>query len=249
MKAKHWIGIGAAAIAVAATTLALTLPRADAAERWHSGAAYVGTSSYKQWQYTKADYNFAMEAMTDGYEKLSVADFNRQLLDWKDEDAFHKGMERLDWLLDTYPSDQPNAAFIDTTLRASVQELSAHHYGGSCTRTGPAFWQSATREETEDVFGDRVPVMTADAYFTIDYRIADETKLTVGQRDAVFQAYDVAVQKLLDGKTQPQLKDRKTMETALRQELARLDREYSAETMTLTTTLGDYYVEDYRQNT
>ena len=252
---NKWIAFSAALVLLAAliTATVLAVPSAPTptatpvpAETSTSAETSVFPSNYTRWNYTQSDYDYVIARMTDGYEKLSVAEFNRLLLDWKDEDAYHHGEDSISRLLRSYPSDKPNADFIDTTIRASYEEISTHHYGGNCTHIAPTYWNSVGCTASEDVFGDKITVFSADASYDVIYRILDEEKITVGERDKIFQAYQEALQTYLDGKTKQELKDRDAMIAGLSKALALLDKSLSTEHITLSSELDDYYVDDYK---
>ena len=56
-----------------------------------------GRSRYGWWRgtnkYTKEDYEQILSWQTAGYENSSVAEFNRMVMDWEDEETFHKAEE------------------------------------------------------------------------------------------------------------------------------------------------------------
>ncbi len=53
-----------------------------------------GRSRYGWWRgsdkYTEEDYEQVRSYQAAGYENMSVDEFNRMVMDWEDEDAFHK---------------------------------------------------------------------------------------------------------------------------------------------------------------
>ena len=52
------------------------------------GFAYLKTEKY-----TKADYELITALNTDGYENLTVREFNKKAMDWENQDSYHKAEE------------------------------------------------------------------------------------------------------------------------------------------------------------
>ena len=253
MKVKTWFAAGAGVVLLLALGAGAALAAPNPAPTPSPVVSTVPrvndiASDYaKYWRYTQADYSAVAAVLTPGYEKLSVAEFSRRLLDPGSEDAFHAAEDRVSRLLHSYPAGQPSAAAIDTAVRAAYEEATTRHYGGSCSRMAPTYWGEAEWVLSADVFGDKVPVFTAEVYYSVKYRIADEEKLTVGERDKVLAAYSQAVQTYLNGRTEQELKAEKTMEAALSKELSRLDKALSTPALTLTGRLDDYCADDFRE--
>lgn len=173
-------------------------------------------------QYTKADYDLALSFRSDKYMELTVDAFNRSVLDWDNEDAFHKTEESLQRLFWTLQEEDPNADFIFTTLSYTWDECRTRHYNHCKREQNPSYSGSAERETIGDIFGDPVVLKGGYADYWFDYKIPDGTALTVAQRDAALQSVDTEMQKFLDGQTEKALKDEKSMEKALLTELKRI---------------------------
>lgn len=205
------------------------------------GASYTGPA---QWKYTPADEKLVQELKKLDYETMSLAEFDRKLADWEDETHFHQGEEAMERLRHSYPDDSEDSDFVRRTLQVSFRESAAKHYGGTCDRVTPYCSDEAVRVRQEDVFGDAYTVFTAEAGYVLNYRVQDESKTTVAQRDGLLNDYRAAVQAFLDGKTERQLLDDKAMEKALGAELKRLDQKFSSEALSLVGTELDYYWAD-----
>lgn len=173
-------------------------------------------------QYTKADYDLALSFQSDNYKELTVDAFNRSVLDWENEDAFHKTEKSLQRLLWTLPEEDPNADFIFTTLTYTWNECRTKHYNLCEQERNPSYSGSAKRETFGDIFGDQVVLTGGYADYWFDYTIPDGTALTVAQRDTSLQSVDKEMQNFLDSQTENALKDEKSMEKALLAELKQI---------------------------
>lgn len=173
-------------------------------------------------QYTKADYDLALSFRSDNYKEMTVDAFNRSVLDWENEDAFHKTEESLQRLFWTLPEEDPNADFIFTTLSYTWDECRTKHYKLCERERNPSYSSTAKRETFGDIFGDPVVLTGGYADFCFDYKIPNGAALTVAQRDAALQGVDSEMQKFLDGQTEKALQDEKSMEKALLAELKQI---------------------------
>ncbi len=173
-------------------------------------------------QYTKADYDLALSFRSENYKELTVDAFNRSVLDWETEDAFHKTEDSLQRLFWTLPEEDPNADFIFTTLSYTREECRTKHYNLCKRERNPTYSGSAKRETFGDIFGDSVVLTSGYVDFWFDYTIPDTTALTVAQRDDALQSVDTEMQKFLDSQTEKALKDEKSMEKALLSELKQI---------------------------
>ena len=205
------------------------------------GASYTGSAP---WKYTSAEEQFIEELKNMDRSTMSLREFDRKVADWEDETHFHKSEEALERLRHSYPDDKEDSDFVQRTLQASFRESAAKHYGGTCDRVTPFCSDEAVRVRQEDVFGDAYTVFTAEAGYVLHYRVQDESKTTVAQRDGLLNDYRAAVQVFLDGKTEKQLLDQEAMEKALQAELKRLDRKFSTDALPLSDTELDYYWAD-----
>ncbi len=223
-------------LTVSVSVTALAVPQLVTAKDNGNGYSFP-----KEWQYTQADLQLVQGLKTANYAGLSLAEFDRKAADWDDETAFHRMEEALGRLRHSYPEDGELYGFIDRTLLASFRESSAKHYGGKCDRVTPYFYDQAVRVRTADVYGDTYDVFEADAGYVLSYRVTDETKTTVAQRDKLLDDYQAAVKAFLAGKTEKQLLDEDAMEKALKAELKRLDKTIKADGIVLDATELDYY--------
>ena len=172
--------------------------------------------------YTQADYDLALSFRTEGYEDLSVEAFDKSVLDWTQEEAYHKTEEALERLFAHLPEDDANADFIFRTLGAAWDECEKKHYN-ACAHNA-AVWHSgwAKAETYGDVFGDQLRLTGAYADFDFDYTIPDPSKLTVGKRDALLQGVEKDLQTFLEKQDLARLRQEDAMEKTLTAELKRV---------------------------
>lgn len=185
-----------------------------------SGASHLGG----YWQppeeaYTQEDLRLALSFQGKGYAQKSVEEFDRSVMNWEDEEAFHNMEATLLRLFATLPDSDPNAGFILGTLGNAWESCEAKHYKG-CGRQSPLRHSSwALRESYGDVYGDRILLYSASAEFQFDYLIPDEKALTVTERDRLLSGIRDSLKNYLDACTREKLSDTEEMELSLKKEL------------------------------
>lgn len=224
------------ALSLSAWLAACTVqPAPSSSPTGHSGSHNRVTSgSSRREHYTQADYQIAASFRTEDYQTLSVEAFNRKVLDWEDENAYHQVEDAFQRLLyaDDLPEDDPNADFFHTTLRYTWEECSVLHYN-ACTRSSmPEHSGSACYERYGDIYGDQVLVAGGYAEYWFDYALTDPAQLTVGERDALFQKLDDEMSAYLSGKKEETLKQEETMKKDLLSQLNRLLSQLDAKQIT-----------------
>ena len=137
--------------------------------------------------YTQAQYDLIAALKTDGYEKLSIAEFNRTLNAKMngDNETCYRAYEMLQMEL---PQDDSLAPFVYNTIQASLEEYSARMqevYSGK--QVDPEFRGSCRYGVYSDVYGDSIQTGYAEADYAFTYRILDQNKLTVAERDQFLQ--------------------------------------------------------------
>ena len=178
--------------------------------------------------YTKEQYEQVAALKTEGYESLSIAEFNRTLYAALNEsEALFEAFERV--LMDL-PETDPLAPFLVNTVQPSLNEYNARLnevYSGRAE--DPSFSGQLTRTETANVYGDTVEVGWTEAGYSFTYRILDQDGLTVAERDAFLQSILKGMQDCLDGLSTESLRDEGKLKQTLQAELDRLGRRYGAD--------------------
>ncbi len=172
--------------------------------------------------YTKADYDLVCSFQTEDYQKRSVAEFDRNVLNWEDEEKYHKTEDALLRLFNSLPEDDPNAAFIFGTLSDTWDMCRTKHYNACQHEQNPQHGDESSCETYGDVYGDQVLLTGAYANFDFDYSIPDETALTVGEREKIFQSVSDGLREYLQKQSKTVLQNEEKMEKALTEELKRL---------------------------
>lgn len=165
--------------------------------------------------YTQADYDQALSLMTAGYEDMPVAKFDRLVLDWDDEEAYHLSEAVLARVLGSLKDDDPHADFILGTLANAWDACEVRHYNACARARNPWHGGHARYELHGDVFGDDVLLFGAYIDFRFNYAVPDETALTVGRRDAIFEQVEAAMEAYLKGQTREAMRDEQAMERKL----------------------------------
>ncbi len=200
---------------------------------WEDGKPDPQTGHY----YTKAQYDLVAALKTAGYEKQSIAQFNRELRAKfnSDDDSGNKLYQSFWELYGELPVDDPLAPFLYYTIQASDEEYGARldeAYTGK--RHDPEFHAKAERSEHADVFGDRVQVGSAEIDYTFTYRILDQDGLTVAARDKFLTDLTSGMQKFLDGKKLDELDDEEALQKAAQAELERLGKALTTKSVEFT---------------
>lgn len=198
----------------------------------------------KRPQYTQADYAILKGMQPENYLKMTLADYNEKMFSPGDETAFHKTEEALHRLFCSLPETDPLYLFLDTTVSRSWEQCSRAHYNACAQRKGLSDGGTAMYERYEDVFGDKVLVAEACAGFWYEFTIPDEKAITVGERDQFIQKLNDGMQAFMDRQSEADLKQEKTMETALLKELQRLTGEVGSDKIYATTCGLDYDYEE-----
>lgn len=152
--------------------------------------------------YTKAQYNDLMKIIKlDGYEDMSIAKFNSQIYGLLSSDNEKENM-LFEQILSDIPNDDPNAAYMCNTVQASLGEYTARlEEVFSGKQNDPVFYGSAEKKIEKNVYGDQVVTGSRYVSYEFTYRILDQDKLTVRERDAFLQTIIRAVQDQTDQTT------------------------------------------------
>lgn len=173
-------------------------------------------------KYTKEDYDFLLAFQTDGYEKMSVEDFNRKVLNWEDEEAYHSTEEILLRIFHSLPQDDKNVKFIFGTLGNTWNECEKKHFN-TCEREKAPWHDGSIQCETYgDVFGDSVLLTGGYADFSFDYILNSGTSLTVGQRDDLLESIGIKLEAYMKEQPAEVFKEEKAMKKTLSAQLEKL---------------------------
>lgn len=182
---------------------------------------YISTRNHvNRWgkapeKYTKSDYDFLLSFRTEGYGKLPVEKFNRKVLDWENEEAYHKTEEILIRVFHSLSEDDENADFILNTLGNTWNECEKMHFNTCEREKAPWHNGNAEYETYGDVFGDSVLLTGGYADFSFDYNIDTGKNLTVSQRDDMLGSIGVKLEEYMKEQPAEALKKEDAMEKTL----------------------------------
>lgn len=212
--------ISAAALCV--TGCSASLPASQPSQVISTSQSHARHGEYSAEKYTKTDYDFMLSFKTKGYEKMAVEDFNRKVMDWDNEESYHKAEDIFKRVFGSISRNDENADFILGTLGDTWNECEKRHYNTCEKQQSP--WHSgyAAYETYGDVFGDQVLLTGAYADFSFNYSIADGKSLSVGQREEILGGIRTGLEAYLKEQPVKALEKQKDMEKALSAQLKNL---------------------------
>lgn len=173
-------------------------------------------------KYTKADYDFLLSFQTEGYGKLPVEEFNHKVLNWEDEEEYHKTEDILARVSATLSEEDENADFILVTLGNTWNECEKKHFNTCEREKAPWHSSQASYETYGDVFGDKVLLTGAYADFSFDYNLDTDQKLTVRERDDLLDSIGNKLEEYMMKQQAGALKEEEKMEKTLSSHLTEL---------------------------
>lgn len=182
---------------------------------WHSSKS--GGFTFEK--YTKADYELIIALNTDGISDMSVYDFNKKAMDWENEDAYHRTEEALTRLFSSLPETDPAADFVFTTMKNTWSECEKKHYNQCAKEQAPWYSATAAYEKRGDVYGESELLLGCYADLSFNYTFADESTLTIGQRDAALAQVEADLISYMEGQPVKTLENIEKMEEKLTGEL------------------------------
>lgn len=168
-----------------------SLRRRQSTDGWHD----VSEEVREYLPGTSEDYDLLLSLKKEGYDKMTLADFNSALLDWANAHSDSYGRIECDRIWDDFRVNlaAEDKAFVTRTVRLSGIE------NGTLIRS---LYRGETEEEAEDASigatltknpEEEVPQHTwCQMYYSFSYHVSDKEKVTVGERDR-------AVGGMLDG--------------------------------------------------
>lgn len=168
-----------------------SLRRRQSTDGWHD----VSEEVREYLPGTSEDYDLLLSLKKEGYDKMTLADFNSALLDWANAHSDSYDRIECDRIWDDFRVNlaAEDKAFVTRTVRLSGIE------NGMLIRS---LYRGETEEEAEDASigttltknpGEEAPQHTwCQMYYSFSYHVSDKEKVTVGERDR-------AVGGMLDG--------------------------------------------------
>lgn len=162
---------------------------------------YEDYEDYKP-DYTKEQYDRLIAALTiPDYENMSISEFNRRVNAAFSEDSNNAELFAIyERVLSSIPEEDPNAAYLINTVQISMNEYQTRMsevYTGE--KTDHKYYGEAMIVRMDEIFGDQITVYDGESTYCITYRILDQDRLTVIERDAFVQQISLAAQSILEG--------------------------------------------------
>lgn len=223
-KKRIWSGVVAAALALSLAGCSIPVSASTPTPQSQSGAGRMGhrSGSDQTLNYTVADLQLLTSLAQAGYEGQTILQFDRALLDWEDEDSFHKTELALQRLDATLEETNPSYTFFTRTVTTAWKACERRHYN-ACGRAAAPWYSGWARLATYgDIFGDQVTLTEGHTWFDFNYTVEDPGQLTVGERDSLLHGVELGMERYLQGQSQTDLQKQEDMTKALKVELQRL---------------------------
>lgn len=182
---------------------------------------------------TDEDYHSLLALKTSDYNNMTVADFNRTLLDWANEN--HEKMERIDEdvKFNDFQVDltDEELSFLKTTVFLSGME-NGKTVQSLYTKTPPnnPYWGEYLPQKTAAENGTAA---WCSLYYQFSYSVSDTETVTVGERDRQVEGMINAVRKFWsDSDIENMLK---MSESNIAGELEKIAKAHSTDNITITT--------------
>ena len=189
---------------------------------------------------TNEDYDLMLSLKKSDYGKMSLADFNRELLAWGNEHSDSYDRIECDRIWDDFRVNlsEEDKEFVTRTVRLS---------GTENAMVVRSLDRGKTEEEAEDVSigdsltknpGDEAPQLTwCQMYYSFSYHVSDKEKVTVGERD---RAVGGMLDSIEDFWEQTDIEELLKMDKSdIIEKLNELAKKYSTKNITITVARDD----------
>lgn len=181
---------------------------------------------------TEEDYRAIFSLRKPDYKQMTLAEFNKSLLDWGNENF--DGYDRImcDWIWDDFRVglSAEEKDFITCTVNLSSQENAM--YVRSIYKGTQAEDVNLGDTYTKSLLEDGVQYAWSQMYYQFSYHIVDQEKVTVGERDRCVGGMVEAIRKFWD---ETDIKDILKMDKSdLMKELNGFAEKYSSENIIIT---------------
>ena len=189
---------------------------------------------------TNEDYDLMLSLKKSDYGKMSLADFNRELLAWGNEHSDSYDRIECDRIWDDFRVNlsEEDKEFVTRTVRLS---------GTENAMVVRSLYRGKTEEEAEDVSigdsltknpGDEAPQLTwCQMYYSFSYHVSDKEKVTVGERD---RAVGGMLDSIEDFWEQTDIEELLKMDKSdIIEKLNELAKKYSTKNITITVARDD----------
>lgn len=147
-------------------------------------------------------YDVILALRTEGYQNLSVKDFNAIVKAEIDKDIGF--LSTFSELMGNLTPEDSEYQFVNETLNYSISEIISPQIGDtiSISRYIKNYSGEYTGGDNETFYN-----FMFIALYSVEYRVTDEANLTVGERDELLRAYQTELQNAVSGMDKEQLID------------------------------------------
>lgn len=151
--------------------------------------------------YTKEQYDRLIAALNfPDYKDMSIAEFNRRVnAALSDENGKGTLRQIYENVMYSIPEDDPKADYLVNTVQLSIQEYNTRMeevYSGE--KVDHEYYGNTSIAYEGEIFGDPVIIRWCEASYCFTYRILDQDKLTVRERDDFLQKMILAAHDILE---------------------------------------------------
>lgn len=193
---------------------------------------------------SEADYQLLLSLKTDGFEKESVSDFLKSYVKLAQtpgfEDAYARVTRDISWDDTRIALTTDEMNFLKITLEATSQEFIAKYQNDNSFSTLRYRIEKQIIETTKE---KDISVFELLIDYNITYSVLNDTKLTVGERDATLFAVNNGVEYFVKGRTINELANGKS---ELETEIEKLEQQYSNNKLQMTINIISYQAFDQR---
>lgn len=164
--------------------------------RIHLGIATIQAEEAREFpRASRTDYDALLSLRTEGYERMSLEDFNRRLLDWANDHGEAWDRISCDVIWSDYGAEltEEERSFAALTCSLSGTEngqmIRALHTGGP--EEDPGFAVNLAEKLRQE---DGAVTAWCDLHYDVSYRISDKSAATVGERDRCVEGMREAVE-------------------------------------------------------
>lgn len=193
---------------------------------------------------SEADYQLLLSLKTDGFENESVSDFLQNYVELAQTPDFEDAYARVSRDISCNDSrvalTDDEMDFLKATLKATSQEFIAKYQNDNELST---LRYQIEKQISETAKGKDILVFELLIDYNITYSVLNDTKLTIGERDATLSAVNNGVEYFVDSRTIDEFANGKS---ELETEIEKLEQQYSNNKMQVTINVISYQSFDQR---
>jgi len=147
-------------------------------------------------------YNTVLELRSEGYQSLLLGDFNSTVKAKIDKDLGF--LSTFSEFMSSLTTEDSEYQFVYETLNYSIDEIISPQMGNPVSIS--RYLKNYSEEYTAGISNDETFYnFMFTAHYSVEYRVIDETALTVQERDELLCAYQTELQSAVSGMDKEQL--------------------------------------------